>query len=348
MFDFDLFTKNKIEKTKFLNEHLLSLHKHHVKHCPPYAKYISATQHAIQNYTDIPPISVRLFKEIDLLSVPQEEIHKTLKSSGTTGQIPSKIFIDKQTSQLQTKALVKIMQSVLGKERLPMLIIDTKSTLKNTSSFTARGAGILGFSNFGRDHTYALNDDLSINYELLEDFLKKYDNQSVFIFGFTFIVWKYFLKELKKNNKSFNFSNSILLHGGGWKKLTDEAVTAEELASVCHSTLGKVRPVNYYGLVEQVGSIYPECTHGYLHASEFSDILIKDIYTGETLPYGEAGVVQLFSIIPYSYPGISLITEDMGTVYGEDTCSCGQKGKYFKIHGRIPKVEVRGCSDTVS
>ena len=48
----------------------------------------------------------------------------------------------------------------------------------------------------------------------------------------------------------------------------------------------------------------------------------------------------------WSYPGHSVLTEDKGMIVGEDDCPCGRKGKYIKITGRIPKAEIRGCSDT--
>jgi hypothetical protein len=54
----------------------------------------------------------------------------------------------------------------------------------------------------------------------------------------------------------------------------------------------------------------------------------------------------LLSLIPKSYPGHSILTEDLGTIYGVDNCQCGRKGKYFKVHGRIKSAEIRGCSDT--
>ena len=53
-------------------------------------------------------------------------------------------------------------------------------------------------------------------------------------------------------------------------------------------------------------------------------------------------------LLPGSYPGHVLLTEDVGTLEGEDDCPCGRKGRYFKVHGRIAKAEVRGCSDTFS
>ena len=35
-------------------------------------------------------------------------------------------------------------------------------------SFSARGAGILGLSNLGRGHVYALHDDMSLNLDALQ------------------------------------------------------------------------------------------------------------------------------------------------------------------------------------
>lgn len=51
-------------------------------------------------------------------------------------------------------------------------------------------------------------------------------------------------------------------------------------------------------------------------------------------------------MLPHSYPGHSLLTEDEGIILGEDDCPCGRKGKYFKLTGRIKQAELRGCSDT--
>ena len=38
--------------------------------------------------------------------------------------------------------------------------------------------------------------------------------------------------------------------------------------------------------------------------------------------------------------------EDEGVLLGNDGCTCGRKGTYFKVLGRIQNAEVRGCSDT--
>ena len=66
-----------------------------------------------------------------------------------------------------------------------------------------------------------------------------------------------------------------------------------------------------------------------------------------TLKKNRKGIVQLCSILPTSYPGHNILTEDIGIVKGEDDCSCGKKGKYFKILGRVKSAELRGCSDVI-
>ena len=64
------------------------------------------------------------------------------------------------------------------------------------------------------------------------------------------------------------------------------------------------------------------------------------------LKQGEKGLIEVVSVLPGSYPGHVLLTEDEGMILGEDDCPCGLKGKYFKIEGRIKNAEIRGCSDT--
>ena len=46
------------------------------------------------------------------------------------------------------------------------------------------------------------------------------------------------------------------------------------------------------------------------------------------------------------WPSIRILSEDTGEIIGEDDCSCGRLGKYFKVHGRVIDAEIRGCSDT--
>ena len=99
-------------------------------------------------------------------------------------------------------------------------------------------------------------------------------------------------------------------------------------------------------MVEQTGSIYMECECGHLHTPVFSDVIFRRASDFSMADIGEKGIIQVVSILPFSYPGHSLLTEDEGILLGEDDCSCGRLGKYFKIAGRLKNAEIRGCSDT--
>jgi hypothetical protein len=295
----------------------------------------------------VPALPVRLFKEVELASVPKEEIVKTLMSSGTTGQRPSRIFLDKATAAAQSRALVRIVSSFLGNKRLPMLILDHPSVVKDRQAFSARGAGIIGFSQFGFDHTYALRDvSLEPDWSAIETFLAKHRGERVLLFGFTFIAWHHLVRAVEQSARRIDFGDSILIHGGGWKKLADESVSNDEFKRRVRQALGVRDISNYYGMVEQTGSIYMECEHGYFHPAEYSDILIRNPRTLAEQPTGIAGLVESLSTIPRSYPGHALLTEDLGIVHGTDGCRCSRRGTFFTVQGRLANAELRGCSDT--
>jgi phenylacetate-coenzyme A ligase PaaK-like adenylate-forming protein len=160
------------------------------------------------------------------------------------------------------------------------------------------------------------------------------------------MVWKYFIQALAKMGHFLDLKNAILIHSGGWKKLEDEAVDNPTFKSVVQQTTGISRIHNFYGMVEQVGSIFIECEHGHLHAPAFADVLIRNPHDWSVCTNGTSGIIQVLSVLPGSYPGHSLLTEDTGVILGDDDCPCGRQGKFFKVGGRIARAEIRGCSDT--
>lgn len=339
------------EKEAILGEELTALSQWHQQHCSPYASIMDAlhgnwTNPSTPNLKDLPSLPVRLFKLEMLHSLAADEIFKTLTSSGTTSQQVSKIVLDRETAVLQTKALATIVKSFIGPKRLPMILIDSQSTVKNRVSFSARGAGLLGMSNFGRNHFYALDEQMRPDHSGLDAFLEKHEGQPILIFGFTFMVWQYFYKVFKESGRHLSLDQATLIHSGGWKKLQEEAVSNAVFKDAFQQQFGLSRIHNFYGMVEQVGSIYMECEQGFLHAPNFSDVIVRDYKNGAPLPHKTQGLIQTLSVLPRSYPGHSLLSEDLGTIHGVDDCACGRKGTYFTIEGRIPKAELRGCSDT--
>ncbi|MER2492168.1 acyl-protein synthetase [Catenovulum sediminis] len=340
---------NKLEKKQFLTARLLELTQHHYQHCGEYKRLLHCIGETCmpKDAEHIPPVAARLFKEYQLKSIDEEEIFRLMRSSGTHGS-QSSIYLDADSAKLQSQVLVKILQHWLGKARRPMLLIDAAQSVQNKNGMTARAAGLQGLSFFGRNHCYALNSDMQLDVARITEFFQRYEQENILIFGFTFIVWQQFIQQLEKLNLKFNLQNATLIHGGGWKKMQQQAVNDALFQQHIKNRLGDVAVHDYYGMVEQTGTIYMQCEHGYLHAPVWSDVMIRDTNDLHLLPFGEKGLIQVNSTLPTSYPGHCILTEDLGVVHGEDDCQCGRLGKYFTVHGRVPNAQVRGCSDTFS
>lgn len=337
-----VFTLPQAEKEKVLLEELSGLVEHHRERCEPYARILAANGYeGAGSVADLPWLPVRLFKNLDLKSIPDDEVFKVLTSSGTTGEV-SKIYLDKAAAATQTRQLGATVQSVLGPKRLPMLLVDTKAMLKDRKSFSARGAGVLGMSTFGRDHVWALDNDGLVDVASIKGFLEKHGDAPFLIFGFTFMVWLHLYEVALENG--LDLSNGILIHSGGWKKLVDQAVSPEEFRRRL-AGVGLTRTHNFYGMVEQIGTIFLEGpSGGSLYCPDFADVVVRDPQTWAELPPGKPGLLEVVSTLPTSYPGHVLLTEDLGVVHGIDDGDW--PGKRFSVIGRLPRAEARGCSDT--
>lgn len=338
-------------KRELLTQRVRALTRHHDAHCAAYRDVLAALFGGRRALTfdaleDAPFLPVSLFKTRELKSVESSAVVKTMTSSGTTGGAVSRIFLDGATAQLQQQVLVKIMQHFLGVERRPMIFIDHPGVVRDRASFAARGAGILGMLPFGRKPFYALREDMSLDLDGLGAYIDAAGTQPPVVFGFTFMVWQHLVGALEAVGRRLDIRGAVLLHSGGWKKLEALRVGPGEFRARVQAATGIDRVVNYYGMVEQVGSVYLENPLHCLHASNFSDVIIRDPHTLAPLPQGEPGLIQVVSALPTSYPGHSLLTEDMGVIEGCDNPATGMHGNYFRILGRVPKAELRGCSDT--
>ena len=297
---------DKTEKNEMLTSELVRLTREHGEKCQEYKRFLDTVGYQEENVStiaDIPFYPVRMFKEYELSSIPKDEVFKVMTSSGTTGQRVSKIIVDKETAMIQQKVMIKILSDYWGKKRLPMLIVDTPAVLKDRKMFSARGAAILGLQVAAREMVYVLNDDMSLNTGVLDAFFEKYPNQPFIIFGFTFMVWKHFYGALKECEKKYNMSEAWLMTGGGWKKLESEAISREEFKKEMNAVCGIKHFLDHYGMVEQTGCIYAECEYGHLHASIYSDVIIRDYKDFSVCPIGQKGIIQVVSVLPHSYPG---------------------------------------------
>ena len=326
------------------SQELINLHAFHLENCKPYARIIDMIYPSWDDpkrVDEIPPMPVRFFKEYDLKTGPQESEFKLMVSSGTSG-IRSRIFLSRSNGIAQQKALMNLGREVLGSARMPMLIMDTVSVQDSSKGFSARAAGINGFKLFAKRSKFILDESGELDQSVIASFAGA---NSFFVFGFTWVMWG-ILCELNNQNRTFSGESDVtVVHGGGWKKLEGTGVSKKDFKALAIKVFGpNTRVVDYYGMIEQTGSIYFECEDGYFHDTEYGSVVIRNPNTLSCAPDGELGLIQVNSILPRSYPGHSLLTEDLGRRW-VTRCDCGLDTPRFKVVGRLKMVDVRGCSD---
>jgi hypothetical protein len=326
-----------------LSAELTELTEHHRAACLPYARILDALGHhrgrRYETVAELPWLPVRLFKEHELKSIPDAEVFRVLTSSGTTGAV-SRIHLDRDAAALQTRMLAQTLRTVLGPRRLPMLLIDSQATTRRAS---ARAAGVLGMATFGRDHAWAMDENEEADIPAIRAFLRQHGGEPFLIFGFTFMVWQFLYGPAR--DAGLDLSQGLLVHSGGWKKLTAQAVGNTEFRARFAEHTGLTRIHDFYGMVEQIGTVFLEGpSGGSLYCPDFADVVIRDPETWAEAPHGTPGLIEVVSTLPRSYPGHVLLTEDLGVVHGVDDGDW--PGKRFSVLGRLPRAEARGCSDT--
>jgi hypothetical protein len=324
---------------------LRALTEHHRARCEGYRRILAATGHSpgrrYAEVADLPWLPTRLFKQHTLHSVDPAAVYRVLTSSGTTGT-PSRITVDRAAARAQQHALAATMRTVLGTVRLPMLVIDSRKLLEERTAMSARSAGVRGMMTFGRDHVFALDEREMIDRGAVESFLRAHGGAPFLVFGFTFMVWLHLYALARE--RPLDLSKGILIHSGGWKKLAERAVDSSEFRKCLAREAGLVHVHNFYGMVEQMGTVFLEGpSGGSLYCPDFADVIVRDPVTWNQAPVGQPGVVEVVSTLRAAHPGHLLLTEDIGVVHGVDDGDW--PGTRFSILGRLPQTEVRGCGD---
>ena len=343
-------------------ERLLCLFKSEIAYaCGRNSAYANYVKHwptdfqTASTIADLPYLPVGVLKANPPLSlVSSEEVKRTLTSSATTGQVPSRVVLDAATSRRMGKGALTIVRDFIGPVRRPYLVIDTPENLAGQSQIGARGAAIQALRSFATETVCCLNlapeGDPHLDLDRLLACAEQWNSGEVLVYGFTYVIWTQFVQPLKRAGIKLDLRNARVLHSGGWKRLHQEAVTREAFDAELALVLGcPARNItDYYGMVENVGVIYPDCEHGNKHVPAFADVIVRDPLTLTPVAAGEKGLIQVCSVLPTSFPGFLLLTEDTAEMISYDSCSCGRKGPSFRFAGRVPKAEMRGCGNLES
>src|SRR5271165_72404 len=307
---------------------------------------------AAEKIADLPYLPVGVFKANPPLAlVGADDVKRTLTSSATTGQVPSRVALDAATARRMAKSVITIVRDFIGPARRPYLVVDVPENLAARTELGARGAAIQGLGSFATEIVSCLlpgqDGGSSLDLDKLLACAEKWKDADVLVYGFTYVIWTHLVEPLQRLGVTLGMPNVHVLHSGGWKRLEQQAVDRDVFAHGVASVFGCAtdRILDYYGMVENVGVIYPDCAHGNKHVPAFAEIIVRDPLTLAPVGAGRQGLIQVCSVLPTSFPGFLLLTEDLAEVIGYDNCPCGRRGVSFRFAGRAPKAEVRGCGN---
>jgi hypothetical protein len=338
-------------------------YRHHYASCESYARYCAlqgfGPNSSFESIEDFPYLPAQAFKRYAnrLVSVGGGAIRTSLSSSATSG-IPSTVFIDALTSRRQIQCLANVLSSSIGGTRRPFLVCDVDPATAPVAVVGARGAAVRGFLNLARESYYALriaeDGRLQVDMEAVLAFRKRVISAGLpfVVFGFTYVLYNDVLKPLLELAPQPKACLGFVCHIGGWKKLEDESVDRATFAAAAAHVFG-VSPesvIDFYGFTEQMGVVYPTVDlHGLRIAPSFADVVVRDIDTLKPRSAGEPGLLEFVTPLPFSYPGIAVLTDDYGVIVDRHgTLEDGRRGTLFKVLGRAKNVEVRGCGDVMA
>lgn len=330
----------------FLSE-LRALTEHHLAGCAEYAR-IWPHWNCAEQLAGLPFLHVGTFKSLRFVTRSPGIIHqRVLKSSATSSGVSSQIALDQRSVELQSRSSSAILTDFLGDERRPLIVLDSVAGLRSGAELSARTAAALSLKPLSSDILFLLkdaSDSASMKWDQLLSILQKTD--SLLVYGFTWMLWcAWAAAEIPSEVRSALKGKPIdFVHSGGWKKLEHLRVSREQFdAKLLCGLDPRSRVLDFYGLVEQVGVVYPLCSAGFRHVPVWADVLVRDPWTLTPLADSE-GQLQLINLLAWGAPYHNVLTEDIGRIVPGD-CRCGRKGKRFEFTRRMPKAEMRGCAN---
>jgi len=339
------------KKNKFFIPSIKEAFEYHYKSNSYFKKWLDhiGFKGFYNNIENLPFFPSAVFKHIDFNN--KNNNNKIIESSGTSAQKKSKISIDSITSKRQIKILSKILNELIG-YRKPYFIIDFSPEDNNNKIYSARYAGMSGYLLGASKRIYCLrkNDDKEkLDYQNFRKILSNYINDSkpIVIIGYTYMIYKFIIDS--DDNLFPNLpKNSKIIHFGGWKKMYDKKITKKVFNKILSQSFNlRINDIiDIYGFTEQLGTVYPSIGNSGNKVPIYTNVIVRDPDTLKPVKDGEVGLLQFLSPIPNSYPGISLLNDDMGRIIKRNISNKIYELE-FEVTGRPDQAEPRGCGDTL-
>lgn len=355
--DFSPFSPDPRATAAFLSA-FTAVEKHQREHCAAYDAY------AKRRFGDFQPVetwealgksphlSVNVFKQAELLSIPKSDVALNLTSSGTQGQ-KSQIFLDAPSLKRALTMVDRVFDAMGLKNpeiEVNYLIFAHEPREDHRRGTTFTGGNLTNLTK-KREVVFALRydaakDDWHFDIDGVIAALTRFSSSEIptRILGFPSFLYFALKEHEQRGSKPFALpANSYVISGGGWKVHRDKEVPKSELVNYFSHWLGMPNSFvrDSFGMVEH-GLPYIECSQHHMHVPVYAEALIRDPGSLTLLPDGQVGLLQFCSAFNTAMPNHAILAMDYGTK--NSGCSCGNTRPYIEIIGRAGVAKHKGCA----
>jgi phenylacetate-coenzyme A ligase PaaK-like adenylate-forming protein len=315
-----------IEITNF-EEKALAVFRFQALHLPIYKQYIELLKidiSSIHSIHHIPFLPISFFKSTEIY-IPKKDKNcmpsLVFKSSGTTGQIPSKHFVTDPT--IYEFSFLKTFQSFFGD-------VHQYCILGLLPSYLERGNSSLVYmvNQLIKKSEHPLSNFYLDNQETLYQVILKLEEQKqpTLLFGVTYALIDF----AEKYPMPLNYVK--IIETGGMKGRREE-LTRKEVHALLKNAFSTPHIFSEYGMTELLSQAY-SLQNGIYEAPSWLRVLVRELsdpLTIKSIGKGAINIIDLANLYSCSF----IATDDYGEVFENHS---------FEINGRIEQSEIRGCS----
>jgi long-chain-fatty-acid---luciferin-component ligase len=294
----------------------------------------------------IPLVPSSVFKAAQVLSVPEAEIAKWCKSSGTEGA-QSLVGRDRTTLERllgSIRAGVSLIHAWLEDDLEVIHLGPDRSESGDIWFMYVMSLIELLYPtrHFVRGGEFDVPGALRRVHELIAR-----SERHVAVVGPPFRVLELIEAIEHAGTRIAAGPGMTVLTAGGWKRFSGKRIEREAFDARARAAFGLDDTSQIRDAFNQVelNTVFIECSAHRKHVPPWVYAAARDPDRLTVLPPGQVGVMSYLDASATSYPGF-IISEDVGEV-SEGVCACGRTGTTLQVQRRLVTVAQRGCALTL-
>lgn len=299
------------------NELAIELFSLQVEHNAAYRNLCQGRKQ-VSSWQEVPAVPTAAYKELELTSIPPAERIKEFRSSGTTGQKPSRHFHSGESLRIYEASLGTPLKEHFAADGMTFVSLTPSADDAPHSSLAHMFATV--------SPVFAGRADWSLDVERVR-LLTSAATSAVGVMGtaFNFVNLIGAVGSLKLP------AGSRVLETGGYKGRSRE-VSRKELHEMIRRQLGVSDIVMEYGMCELSSQAYAH-EDNIFHFPPWARAQVVSPENGREVKEGETGLIRVFDLANV-WSVAAVQTEDLGV----------RRGHGFELLGRASGAEARGCS----